>query len=318
MTSSAGVTAFAPGGVGNVGPGLDIVGLAVAGAGDEVRAEWTDQPGFTVIEPGHPTLPSDPKRHTASLAGQAVVTAAGANITGTRGIGLRVRKGLPLCGGQGGSAASAVAGAVAVNALLGNPLARDALLEACLVAEEAVAGRHLDNIAPALLGGIVLIRSMDPIDVIQLPVPDDLVVVLVRPDQEMRTSEARSVLPRDIARGVALHQAAQVAAMVAALASGDYALLGRSVDDRIAEPARARLLPGFAEAKAAALAAGAFGSSISGSGPTTFALARGESDAERIAKAMVEAYAHCGQRSEARIGKVDREGARVVSPGATR
>jgi homoserine kinase len=211
-----------------------------------------------------------------------------------------------------------VAGAVAVNALLGNPLSREGLLEACLAAEEAVAGRHLDNIAPALLGGIVLIRSMDPIDVIQLPVPADLVIVLVRPDQEMRTSEARSVLPRDIARTVALHQAAQVAAMVAALATGDYALLGRSVDDRIAEPARARLLPGFVEAKAAALAAGAFGSSISGSGPTTFALARGEAHAERIATAMVEAYARRGQRSEARIGKVDRDGARVLSPGATR
>jgi homoserine kinase len=316
MTSSGAVTAFAPGGVGNVGPGLDIVGLAVAGAGDEVRAEWADRPGFTVIDPGHPSLPTDPARHAASLAGQAVVTAAGANVAGTRGIALRVRKGLPLCGGQGGSAASAVAGAVAVNALLGNPLSRDALLDPCLVAEEAVAGRHLDNIAPALLGGIVLIRSMDPIDVIQLPVPDDLVVVLVRPDQEMRTSEARSVLPREIAREVALHQAAQVAAMVAALASGNYALLGRSVDDRIAEPVRARLLPGFAEAKAAALAAGAFGSSISGSGPTTFALARGERDAERIATAMVEAYAICGQRSEARIGKVDRQGARVL--GATR
>jgi homoserine kinase len=115
-----------------------------------------------------------------------------------------------------------------------------------------------------------------------------------------------------------LHQAAQVAAMVAALATGDYALLGRSVDDRIAEPARARLLPGFVEAKAAALAAGAFGSSISGSGPTTFALARGEAHAERIATAMVEAYARRGQRSEARIGKVDRDGARVLSPGATR
>ncbi len=318
MTSAAAVTAFAPGGVGNVGPGLDIVGLAVAGAGDEVRAEWTDRPGLTVIDPGHPSLPTDPKRHAAALAGQAVVTAAGANLTGTRGITLRVRKGLPLCGGQGGSAASAVAGGVAVNALLGNPLSREALLDACLVAEEAVAGRHLDNIAPALLGGIVLIRSMDPIDVIQLPVPEDLVVVLVRPDQELRTSEARSVLPREIARGVALHQAAQVAAMVAALASGDYPLLGRSIDDRIAEPARARLLPGFTEAKAAALAAGAYGSSISGSGPTTFALARGERDAERIARAMVAAYTSCGRRSEARIGKVDRQGARVVPPGETR
>ncbi len=311
MTTVGAVTAFAPGGIGNIGPGLDILGLAVAGLGDEVRAEWMDRPGLRVLDAGHRDLPSDAHRHTAGLAGLAVMAAAGSDL-GDRGIGLSVRKGLPLCGGQGGSAASAVAGAVAVNALLGAPLDRYALLEACLVAEETVSGRHLDNIAPSLLGGIVLIRSMHPMDIVQLPVPDELVVVLVRPEQELRTAEGRSVLPADVPRAVALHQAAQVGALVAALASGDYALLGRAIDDRIAEPARAALLPGFAEAKAAALAAGALGSSISGSGPTAFALARGERDAERIAAAMVAAYASKGMQSAARVARVDREGARVV------
>ncbi len=318
MTPHGAVTAFAPGGIGNVGPGLDIVGLAVAGLGDEVRAEWIERPGITILDSGHRDLPTDAHRHTAGLAGHAVVAGAGADIRRGRGIGLSIRKGLPLSGGQGGSAASAVAGAVAVNALLGGPLDRTALLEACLVAEETVAGRHLDNIAPSLLGGIVLIRSMHPMDVIQLPVPDELVVVLVRPEQEMRTAEARSVLPAQVSRAVALHQAAQVGAFVAALASADYALLGRAIDDRIAEPARAGLLPGFAEAKVAALAAGALGSSISGSGPTAFALARGETSAARVAAAMVGAYASRGLRSDARVARVDREGARVVqSNGAT-
>jgi homoserine kinase len=306
------VTAFAPGGVGNVGPGLDILGLAVAGLGDEVRAEWIDRPGISILDPGHPDLPSETHRHTAGLAAQAVAAQGGEDVSRGRGIGLTVRKGLPLCGGQGGSAASAVAGGVAVNALLGTPLDRGALLEACLVAEEAVAGRHLDNIAPSLLGGIVLVRSMHPPDVIQLPVPAELVVVLVRPDQEMRTADGRSVLPEQVTRAVALHQAAQVGAMVAALASGDYALLGRAIDDRIAEPARTALLPGFAQAKAAALGAGALGSSISGSGPTAFALARGERDAERVAAAMVAAYAAAGLGSEARVARVDQVGARLM------
>jgi homoserine kinase len=295
-----------------VGPGLDILGLAVAGLGDQVRAEWTGQPGVTILDPGHPDLPADSRRHTAGLAAHAVIATAGRGLARDRGIALTVRKGLPLCGGQGGSAASAVAGAVAVNALLGTPLDRNGLLDACLVAEEAVSGRHLDNIAPSLLGGIVLIRSIHPVDVVQLPVPDDLVVVLVRPDQEMRTADGRSVLPASVSRAVALHQAAQVGAMVAALASGDYALLGRAIDDRIAEPARAGLLPGFAEAKAAALAAGALGSSISGSGPTTFALARGEQDGERVAAAMVAAYGSMGMKSDARVARVDREGARLL------
>jgi len=199
-----------------------------------------------------------------------------------------------------------------VNALLGAPLSKPALIEACLDAEEAVAGRHADNIAPALLGGIVLIRPTDPLDLVQLPVPAELYVVLARPDMRMRTADARAVLPRDLPRAVALHQAAQVAAMVAALATDDYALLARSVDDRIAEPARAGLLPGFVEAKAAALAAGALGSSISGSGPTAFALARGRASAERIASAMEQAYLRFHAACQVRVGQVDRAGATVT------
>jgi homoserine kinase len=313
MTAAAPVTAFAPGGVGNVGPGLDILGLAVEGAGDAVRAEWTREPGIHVRDPGHPSLPRDPARHTSALAARAVLVAAGEPLSGGRGIALTVRKGLPLSGGQGGSAASAVAGAVAVNALLGGPLDRLALLDACLVAEETVAGRHLDNIAPSLMGGIVLIRCMQPIDVVALPVPDELIVVLVRPEQQMRTADGRAVLPAALSLDLALHQAAQVGALVAALALGDYALLGRAIDDRIAEPARAGLLPGFAQAKAAALAAGALGSSISGSGPTAFALTRGRETGERVAAAMVSAYARAGQRSDARVAPVDRVGARLLS-----
>jgi homoserine kinase len=313
MTAAGPITAFAPGGVGNLGPGLDILGLAVAGAGDVVRAEWTREPGILVREPGHPSLPRDPARHTSALAARAVLAAAGGGLAGGRGIALSVTKGLPLSGGQGGSAASAVAGAVAVNALLGTPLDQSALLEACLVAEETVAGRHLDNIAPSLLGGIVLIRCMETLDVVRLPVPSELMVVLVRPEQQMRTADGRAVLPREVPRDVAMHQAAQVGALVAALALGDYELLGRAIDDRIAEPARAGLLPGFADAKAAALAAGGLGGSISGSGPTAFALTRGRAAGERVAAAMVAAYATAGLRSDARVAPVDRVGARLIA-----
>jgi homoserine kinase len=304
--------AFAPGGVGNIGPGLDILGLALAGLGDTVRAEWTKSPGVQILDPGHPDLPTDPARHTAGLAARAVMDRSGGS--GRKGgIGLTITKGLPLSGGQGGSAASAVAGAVAVNALLGYPLDRWALVGAALAAEERISGRHADNIAPALLGGIVLIRSLDPLDLVELPVPDELWVVVARPDQQLRTSEARSVLPDQVARATAVHQAAQVAAMVAALASGDYDLLGRAIDDRIAEPARRALLPGFWEAKQAALAAGALGSSISGSGPTAFALVRGYEAGERVAAAMAAAYTSSGHRSEVRVAQIDHQGARVIS-----
>ena len=306
------VVAFAPGSVGNVGPGLDILGLAVEGRGDSVAAEWTASPGISVTDPGHPELPREPERHASALAAQAVIDRVGTGSVRNRGVALAVTKGLPLSGGQGGSAASAVAGAVAVNALLGMPLDSVALIECCLAAEEAVAGRHADNLAPSLLGGIILIRAMDPPDIVSLPVPPELHVVLARPDQRMRTADARAVLPREVPRAVALHQAAQVGAIVAALGRSDYALLGRAIDDRIAEPARAGLLPGFREAKAAALAAGALGSSISGSGPTVFALTRGAASAESVAGAMREAYRAAGQTCDVRFGAVDRTGARIV------
>jgi homoserine kinase len=308
------IVAYAPGGVGNIGPGLDILGLALAGAGDTVRAGWVEQPGIHILEPGHPELPTEASHHTSGLAAWEVVQRAGVSLK-DRGVALRIHKGLPLSGGQGGSAASAVAGAVAVNSLLGNPLDHLALVSACLAAEESVSGRHADNIAPALLGGIVLIRSLDPLDLVRLPVPEELCVVVIRPDQRLRTAEARSVLPQMVERSLALHQAAQVAALVAALATEDYELLGRAIDDRIAEPARARLLPGFRQAKQAALEAGALGSSISGAGPSAFALVRGAASGHKVGEAMAAAYAACGQQTEVRVTRVDREGARLIEPG---
>jgi homoserine kinase len=301
--------AFAPGSVGNVGPGLDILGLAVAGAGDEVLVERVDATGVLVRDAGHPDLPARADRNTAALAAAEVLRRAGSPV---RGLAVSVRKGLPLAGGQGGSAASAVAAAVAANRLLGNPLDRLALLEACLAAEETVAGRHADNVAPSLFGGLVLVRSLTPLDVVCLPVPPELRVVLAQPDQRLRTRDARTVLPRDVPLEVALAQAAQVGAMVAALAAGDYELLGRALDDGIAEPARAPLLPGFREAKAAALGAGALGASISGAGPTAFALVRGDETAQAVAAAMEAAYRGVGAIPQVRVAQVDRQGAREI------
>jgi homoserine kinase len=305
--------AFAPASIGNLGPGLDVLGCAVTGAGDSVTAEWCDEPGVVIRDPGHAELPSDPALHSSAIAASVVLRQALGS--GTRppasGIALTVQKELPLSAGQGGSAASAVAGAVAANALCGSPLPTEALLDACLVAESTVAGRHLDNLAPSLLGGICLVRSMDPIDVVRLSVPDGLFIVLAHPAQRLRTADARTVLPAVVDRATALHQAAQVGAIVAALASGDMALLGRAIDDRIAEPARAPLIPGFRDAKAAALMAGALGASISGAGPTTFALACDLACAQAVAAAMEGAFASQSITSSVRVCEVDKVGARV-------
>jgi homoserine kinase len=306
--SADSVRVFAPGSVGNVGPGLDILGLAVAGAGDTVEAAWHDGTEIVVLDAGHSELPREAARNTAAIAADAVRRRVG----DLRGIGLRVTKGLPLSGGQGGSAASAVAGAVAADALLEAGLNATALLECAMEAEATVAGRHADNLAPSLLGGLVLVRSVTPMDVIRLPVPDTLHVVLVQPDQRLNTRDARAVLPVEVSREIALHQAAHVAAMVAGACLGDLALLGRGLDDRIAEPARRALLPGFGAAQAAAREVGALGGSISGAGPTAFALTDREDTGEAVLSAMLAAYAAAGVRATGRVARVDHQGARRV------
>ena len=305
--------ATSPGGIGNLGPGLDVLGCAIAGARDAVIAEWSDRPGVTVLDPGHPDLPVSAERHTSAIAATAVrrlVVESGATLSAP-GIALSVRKGLPLSGGQGGSAASAVAGAAATNALLGARLDTKQLLGCCLVAEARVAGMHLDNIAPSLLGGIVLVRSIDPIDYIRLPIPTGLHLVIVHPEQRLSTSTSRQVLPSSVPLASVTHQLAQVSAMVAACFTNDLGLFGRCIDDRIAEPARAHLLPGFNDAKRAAMDAGALGASISGSGPTSFAVVGSVDIAAIVAAAMQEAYARSALSSEAIVTTIDEQGTLV-------
>ena len=309
------VTASAPGGIGNIGPALDVLGCAVAGARDEVTVEWRQEPGIEVADAGHPDLPRDAARHTAALAAAAVLRRAGET---KRGLTLWCRKGLPLSGGQGGSAASAVAGAVATNALLGNRLGTDALFSSCLDAESAVAGRHLDNIAASLLGGIVLVRTIDPIEVIRLPVPAGLILVLVHPAQRLKTIDSRRALPEVVGRGDVIHQIGNAGAMVAACYTGDVALFGRAIDDRIAEPARAPLLPGFLAAKRAALDAGAYGMSISGAGPSAFAVVSDDLIARAVATAMRDAYIAAGLECETRVTHVDPKGAIVREDDSSR
>lgn len=300
--------AFAPGGIGNLGPGIDILGCAVTGPGDVVEATAIDGSGVRIDAPGHPDLPTDPEQHASGVAAIEVLRRAQAT---TVGVALNVEKRLPLAGGQGGSAASAIAGAVAVNALLGSPLDNNELLLAALVAEERVAGRHLDNLAPSLLGGIVLVRSIEPLILVRLPVPPTLRVVLVHPEMQLRTADARAVLPAVVDRATAMAQASAVASMVAAFCSGDLSLLRGAIDDRIAEPARAPLLPGFLDAKAAALSAGALGCSIAGGGPSAFALVDGDESSQAVLAAMLDAYRAGGMEASGRVAQVDEQGARI-------
>jgi homoserine kinase len=307
----AGVVAHAPGSIGNLGPGLDVLGCAITGAGDDVHAWWVDAPGVVIADPGHPELPDDPDRHACGIAARAVLARAGID---DRGVALRVHKGLPLSAGQGGSGASAVAAAVAVNALLeradADPLDDATLLIAALEAEAQVAGRHLDNLAASLLGGVVCVRGIDPPDVARVPVATPLWFALAHPAIAVRTADARAVLPQFVPRAMAIAQLASVASLVTGLATGDLALIGRALVDHIAEPPRSALVPGFHDAKQAALEAGALGASLSGSGPTTFAACADEPTALAVAEAMRWAYEAAGVACGSRVATMDLEGAR--------
>ena len=300
------VTAYAPGSASNLGPGFDCLGVAFTGKGDRVTARVTATAGVRVESTSDPRIPLQADRNTAGIAAAAVLRRAG----GSAGLALRVQKGLPLAGGMGGSAASAVAGAVAADAALGLRLQKQELLEAALEAETAVAGRHADNVAPSLFGGAVLVLGLDPPRLVRLRVHPELRLVLVTPDYAVMTAEARAVLPVQVPRGDAVAQAASLGVLVVALERGDRELIRPAMVDRIAEPVRWRLYPGYVQARAAALEAGAIAVVVSGAGPTLVAMAA-VAEAAAVAQALEIGYARAEIKAQAHVAEVDVTGARV-------
>ena len=300
------VTCYAPGSTSNVGPGFDCLGIAVTGMGDRVAAVRAGSPGVRVLSVSDPRVPCDPARNTAALAAAEVLRLAGSAL----GLELRVEKGLPLSGGLGGSAASAVAGAFAANALLDGPLDTETLLRAALEAEAVVAGRHPDNAAPSLLGGAVLVLGIEPLRYARLAVHPSLRLVFAIPAYGVETSHARAVLPSSVPRADAVGQASALAGLVLGLERGDGALLRATMVDRLAEPHRIPLYPGYARARDEALAAGAFGVAVSGAGPTLLAIAP-EGTEDAVGRAVVSAYLREGVAARVHEALVDDRGARL-------
>jgi len=309
-------TAFAPATVSNVACGFDVLGFALAEPGDEVTAVVAEH-GVRIddISGDDGRLPRDAARNTAGIAADALLKAAGKR----RGVSLRVRKGLPLASGLGGSAASAAAAVVAVNALFDLRAPIETLIACALEGEQQGAGSaHADNIAPSICGGFVLVRRANPPDIVRLPVPAGLMAVVVHPDLEIETAKARALLGDTVPLQDAIRQWANLGAFVDGLHRGDFAQISRSLEDTIAEPRRAPLVPGLAAIKRAAADAGALGCSLSGSGPSLFALCRGKAAAEQIAAAMTAAVAaEIGGDSQTYVSSIAPQGAHVVPACAT-
>ncbi len=308
------IAAFAPATVSNVACGFDVLGFALETPGDVVVAEAAADEGVEIaaIDGDGGRLSRVPSRNTAGAAVHALLTRLGA----ARGIRLTIHKGIPLASGVGSSGASAVAAVVAVNELLGRPAPLDVLLECAMQGEVAGCGStHPDNVAPSLCGGFVLARAAMPPDIIRLPVPDGLSCAVLHPHLEVHTGAARALLGDTVLLGDAVRQWGNVGGLVAGLFLSDLPLIARTLEDRVAEPKRAHLVPGFEAVKRAALAAGALGSSLSGSGPSIFALCASLDGAKIVGKAMRDAFVIAGDGVDADlwISPVGRQGARIIA-----
>lgn len=304
-------SAFAPATVANLGVGFDILGLAVREPGDTVIAEWTEVPGVTItaIEGDGGKLSLDPVKNTAGIAAATVLKLAGV----THGVSLVIKKGLPRSSGLGSSAASAVAGAVATNAILDTQLSSADVLTASLEGEALVSGYHADNVAPCLFGGITLIYGLQCDDIVRLPVPAGLHLALVTPAVEVPTASARAVLPASVPLKAMVAQTAGVARLVDALYRGDLEAMAAAMEaDGIIEPARAHLMPMLHEVRSAVKAVGALGLVISGAGPTLCAICGDEDGARRAATAMYETYTDAGIECVARQTEVSDKGAYIL------
>jgi len=311
-------TAFAPATVANVAVGFDILGFAIEGVGDVVTVSKIEQPAVSISEIVDNSgslsdleLPSAPDQNAAT-AGLAKLRA---DLKLTFGFEVSLRKGIAIGSGMGGSAASAVGSMVAANELLPDRLSKAQLLKYALVGEQAASGSaHADNIAPCLFGGLTLAIGTDPVRVVSIPVPKEILTVLVHPRHRVETRRARDILKTEVPLADHVRQSAHLGGFVAGCYSNDLDLIKESFRDLLIEPQRAALIPALAEVKEAALSNGALGASISGSGPSVFAWATSSETASRVRDAMLQAYRTKGlEEVDSWISPVSTQGARIIT-----
>ena len=310
------VRVFAPASVANVGCGFDVFGFAISGPGDIIEASLSDQTGVRIlsIEGDEGKLPSEAEENTA---GRAVLSMLKSLDAGRSfGVELKIIKKMPLGSGLGSSAASSAGAAFALNGLLGEPFDRKGLLPFAISGEQAASGTpHADNVAASLLGGFVLVRRHSPPDVISLKTPPGLHTVVIHPHIHIKTKDTRKILRKDVTLAKAIHQWGNVGAMVAGLQNGDFDLIGRAMEDEIVEPIRSVLIPGYEQMKEAALKAGALGFSISGAGPSVFALCVDKKIAEKAGKAVQDVLNQIDLASSVYVSSVNHKGCEFIHEG---
>ena len=301
---------FCPATIANVTCGFDVLGLCLDTVGDEMVIRKTDDGKVSITRIEGQELPLQAERNVAGVSAMAMLKALGSS----QGFEIEIYKKIKPGSGIGSSAASAAGAVFGINKLLGTPFSATELIPFAMEGEKLASGAlHADNVAPALLGGFSLVRSYEPLDVIKLHTPGELFASVIHPQIEVKTADARSVLKHSVPLKRAIQQWGNLGGLVSGLYTENYELISRSLNDGIIEPLRSLLIPKFNQVKQAALDAGALGGGISGSGPSIFALSKGQVTAAKVAEAMAGIYAGAGVDFEVHISGINVEGMRVLS-----
>lgn len=305
------VRAFAPATVANMGCGFDIMGMTLDGVGDVVSVEVKEGDGLRIENRTEVELPDDIEKNVITPAVRALMEAFGEK----RQVDVTIERKISPGSGIGSSAASSAAAVYALNEALGRPFADERLVEFAMEGEKLISGGtpHADNVGPSLLGGVVLLRGYEPLDIVRLPVPDNFCCSVAHPAIMVSTRMAREVLPKDIPLRTAVKQWGNVAGLVAGLSLKDVNLVGRAMCDVVVEPYRKQFIPGFDALREKVLAAGALAFNISGAGPSVFALSSDMDVAARVGEIMREHFATEGVGSDIYVCKVSNVGARVLN-----
>lgn len=308
------ITVHAPATIANLVCGFDILGLALEEPYDIMTLETSTTPGLEIVHLDGFALPLAAEDNVAGAALLAMMESMKSNesLEKIPGWKLTIDKKIMPGSGLGSSAASAAGAVFAANQLLNNPFSKDALIQFAMYGEKVASGvKHADNISPCLLGGTTLIRSIQPLDVVQLPTPD-LFIVVVHPQIEVRTSDARQILKTDVSLKLAIKQWGNIAGLVAGLIQGDMPLISRSMEDVIIEPARSILIPGFDQVKQQCMTAGALGGGISGSGPSIFMLCQNQQTAEKVEEEMKKVYTRLNIHFRTYLTRLNKQGIKIA------
>lgn len=301
---------FCPATIANVSCGFDVLGLCLESVGDTMTITKTIKKGIVISEIIGADLPLETEKNVAGVAALALIEVLNPDF----GFSISITKNIKAGSGIGSSAASAAGVVFGINQLLGSPLSNKELIYYAMQGEKLASGTaHADNVSPALLGGFTLVRSYDPLDVIAITAPAELYATVIHPQIELKTKDARSVLKENISLKKATIQCGNLGGLISGLYTNDYDLIGRCLHDELVEPVRSILIPKFAELKEAAKQAGALGGGISGSGPSVFALAKGEAIAQKAADAMAAIIKETGIPFEVHVSKINAGGIKVIS-----